>query len=343
MKFIQPKPGQSLDLFRMVAHSEGYTLSDPESAKKFIDKLGEEFTKAKSNPIMLHGFRTQAMFEYVATSLGKCAVVKTEDAGGLHTTEPNINIPDFRILLIDGEEFFVEVKNFYQSSPFEVFKIKKEYLDGLQRYANLFKKPIKLAIFWSKWNIWTLAGIDVIECNGSKCTLTFERAFKNNEMSVLGDYSIATTPPLKFRVITDPAHPRTVEEDGKVIFTIGGIELLCGDNQITASPEQNIALFLMLYGDWPSEGGETHIDGGELISFDIVSHPIEASPEQGFDTIGIMSGMISRRFNMLTTGEGEIERLSPQTDISDLGLRIPNDYQGEVLHLWRFIQKASME
>lgn len=70
----------------MLAQQEGYTLSDPESAEKLISKLSEEYTKAKSNPIMLHGFRVQTVFEYVAKSLGKCARAKTEDAGGSHAS-----------------------------------------------------------------------------------------------------------------------------------------------------------------------------------------------------------------------------------------------------------------
>ena len=200
MKFLRPKPGQSIDLFRMLAQHEEYKLSDPESAEKFINKLREEFTRVKSNPIVLHGFRAQAMFEYVATSLGKCAIVKTEDAGGLHTKDHDIKVPDLRILLVDGQEFFVEVKNFYQNSPFEKYRIKKGYLDGLQRYAVLFKKDVKLAIYWSRWGLWTLVSFDRAKCDGSKCSLSLEDAFKYNEMAILGDYTIATLSPLILRL-----------------------------------------------------------------------------------------------------------------------------------------------
>jgi len=65
--------------------------------------------------------------------------------------------------------------------------------------------------------------------------------------------------------------------------------------------------------------------------------------EQTFEMIGNMSGMISRRFNSMTSNEGSIGRISPQTNISDLGIQIPNDYQGEVLHLSRFIVQPSIE
>jgi hypothetical protein len=343
MRLLRPKSGQSIDLFRMLAQEEGYTLSDPETTEKFITKLGEAFTSAKCNPIMLHGLRVQAMFEYIATSLGKCVIVKTEDAGSLHTKDLDIKVPDLRVLLIDGQEFFVEVKNFYQNSPFEAYRLRKGYLDRLQRYTTLFKKDLKLAIYWSKWNLWTLSSLKWTKCEGNKCSISLEDAFKFNEMASLGDYTLATLPPLKFRVVTDPKHPRAVNEKGEAIFTVGGIEMYCGNNHITVPREQSIALFLMLYGEWPSEGGRAIIENGELISFDFVSQPVERHPEQDFQMIGSMSGMISRRFNNMTAPEGEIERLSPKTESSSLGLQIPDDFQGEVLHLWRFIQQPSTE
>jgi len=343
MKFLRPKSGQSIDLFRMVAQQEGYTLSNPENTEKFISNLSEEFTKAKNNPIILHGFRVQAMFEYVASSLGKCTIIKTEDAGGLHTTDPDVKVPDLRILLIDGDEFFVEVKNFYQSSPFELFRIKKEYMNGLQRYASLFKKDVKLAIYWSRWNQWTLISLDKIKCNGSKCSLSFEDAMKSNEMATLGDFTLATLPPLRFRVITDPAYTRAVSENGEAMFRINGVELYCNDKRINVSHEQNIAFFLMLYGEWGSSEGAAQIENNEIIYLDFTSQPTEIHDEQSFEMIGNMSGMISRRYNSMTSNESGVERISPKTDISDLGIQIPSDYQGEVLHLLRFTLQPSTE
>lgn len=343
MKFLRPSPGQSLDVFRMLAQQEDYEFSDPDSGAKFVNKLSEEFTRAKNNPIMLHGFRVQAMFEYVAASLGRCNLIKTEDAGGLHTKDPNVKVPDLRVLLIDGKEFFVEVKNFYQSNPFESFKIKKDYLDELRRYGGLFKKDVKLAVYWSKWNLWSLVPLDSLNGKGSKCSLLMEDALKHNEMIALGDCMIATLPPLKFRVITDPTYPRNVNERGEASFRIGGVELRSRETLITNTQEQNIALFLMLYGNWPSEGGEAQIENGELVSFDIVSQPFEPIPEHDFQILGSLSEMVSRRFNMLTTRDGSVEKLAPISDISALGIEIPEDYKGDALPLWRFKIEPSSE
>ncbi len=332
MKFLRPKSGQSIDLFRMVSQQEGYKLSDPESTEKFINQLSEEFTKAKSNPIILHGFRAQTMFEYVASSLGRCAIVKTEDAGSLHSTDADIKVPDLRILLNNGEEFLVEVKNFYQSSPFEPFKIKRTYINGLQRYAALFRKDVKLAVYWSKWNQWTLISFDKVKCNGNKCSLSLEDALKYNEMAILGDFTLATLPPLT-----------VVNESGEAMFRIGAVEMYCNDKLINDPREQDIAFFLMLYGEWSSSEGEAHIENNEIIHLDFTSSPVQAHEKQSFEMIGNISGMISRRFNALTSNEGSVERISPQTDISDLGIQIPSDYKGEVLHLWRFILQPPTE
>ena len=340
MKILHPKPGQSIDLFRLLSQEDDYQLSDAESTSKFIAKLEEEFEKAKSSPIRLHGFRIQAMFEYVAASLGNCTIIKTEDSGSLHTKNQDIRVPDFRILLNDGKDFLVEVKNFYQRTPFQKFYVKKRYLDELSHYASLFKVEIRLAVYWSKWNLWTLISFDNIQCEGDKCYLTLEEALKHNEMALLGDSIIATIPPLKFRVLTDPTHPRAVSENGEVIFQIGGVELYCKSNLLTVPREQSIALFLMLYGEWPSGDIEANIENSELISIDFVCEPLELIPDQDFQMIGNMSSMISNRFNSLTAPEGTIEKLSPITDISNLGIDIPADYKGEHLPIWRVIMQS---
>ena len=330
-------------MFRIVSQQEGYKLSDPEITEKFINQLSDEFTKAKSNPIMLHGFRAQAMFEYVVSSLGNCAIVKTEDAGSLHTTDAEIKVPDLRILLNNGEEFLVEVKNFYQSSPFEPFRIKKTYINGLQRYAALFKKDVRLAVYWSKWNQWTLISFDKVKCNGNRCSLSLEDALKYNEMVILGDFTLATLPPLTLRVLTDPTETRVIRENGEATFRIGAVEMYCNNKLINDRREQDIAFFLMLYGEWSSSEGEANIENNEIIHLDFTSSPAQVHEEQTFEMIGNMSGMISRRFNSMTSNEGSIGRISPQTNISDLGIQIPNDYQGEVLHLSRFIVQPSIE
>lgn len=186
--------------------------------------------------------------------------------------------------------------------------------------------------------------LDKIKFDGKKCSISFEDAFKENEMTILGDCILATLPPLTFRVVTDPAHDQSINESGEAKFRIGGIELYAAETLIVNPQEQNIALFLMLYGNWSSlEKPKANVENGKLISFDFINIPPESTPEQPFQTIGSMSSMISSRFNSLTAHEGTIELLSPKTDVSNLGITIPENYQGESLHLWRFILGQSSQ
>jgi hypothetical protein len=134
------------------------------------------------------------------------------------------------------------------------------------------------AIFWSRWNTWTLNPTEILECKDNKCFLGFEEALRSNHMSLLGDFMLATLPPLRFRILTDSSKPRIVKDNGTAIFSIGGIKILSDDQIIQDPLEQRIAFFLMLYGDWPSELGEANVEEGELIHFDFLSKPVEPAP-----------------------------------------------------------------
>jgi hypothetical protein len=92
----------------------------------------------------------------------------------------------------------------------------------------------------------------------------------------------------------------------------------------------------MMYGGWPSEEPIAQTEDGELITIDFVAKPPEDTPEQGFEIVGHLSGMISRRFNHLTSSELGVERLSPEADPGSLGVAIPPNYKGKQLPLWIF-------
>lgn len=159
MKRLNRNPGkfETMDLYKAMARQEGYKFSDPDSSRKFIDKLSADFSNAKSNPITVHGLRTQTMFEHIAAALGHCVVIKAEDSGDILVSDDKLRVPDFRVLLQSGQQMLIEVKNFYQKQdPFEAYEVSQNYLEGLQRYASLFGQDLKLAIYWSRWNMWSL-------------------------------------------------------------------------------------------------------------------------------------------------------------------------------------------
>ena len=345
MKIRPVRPGKSyvLDIFRAFAQQKNFRLADPQGTEEFVRTVADDLSKATANPITLFGTSAQTMFEYVAASLGGCKLVKSEDAGALHTENDELKVPDFRIVLRTGAQLLVEAKNFFQKSPFQLFRMKSTYLDGLQAYANLFNTDLRIAVYWTRWNTWTLTRPEVFARDQAKCLLGFEAALKGNDMASLGDVQLATTPPLKFRVLTDPNAPRTIDSSGNAQFRFGGIQLFCGESLITDPLEQSIALFMMLYGNWPSEYGEAITEGDQLVAFDLVSEPEETFEGQPFSIAGSMSGMVSRRFLSMTTEGGQVQRLAPKSLESDLGIRIPDDYKGTELPLWRFTMVTSDE
>lgn len=330
-----------IDLFDTLSRKHGLRLGDASSQERLLDSVSKLFRESTDNPIVLHGRRVQAMFGYVVASLGKSVAIKEEDAGELFAAINPIQIPDYRIVLEPGNEFLVEVKNFHQKKLNSKLKFTAGYTGALHNYGQVFARPVKLAIYWSRWNRWTLVSLDKLSPDGGKRSISFLEAVTINEMATLGDINIGTKPPLILKVLTDSSKPRTVQENGQVGFTIGGIELYSAETRIDDEYERNLAFYFMLYGDWPASEPEARIEDGQLISLDFVAAPIESTPGQGFEFIGDLSGMISRRYNDLTTSEGHIDRLSPSNEPSSLGILIPPDYKGKFLPLWRFHLKPN--
>ncbi len=352
-----PEIFEVFDLFKALARKEGYSLDDKNSHKEFLQKVTEGFNRIIGNACMVHGHRTQEMFSFVVASLGKSIILKQEDAGEFLSVNPDIIPPDYRIVLEkqdgfypanwipveDHEEFFVEVKNFYQNDPTEPYIIKTDHFNKYHSYARIFNKELKFAIYWSKWNIWTLIPSDKFTSLNGRHIISMTEAFKINEMALLGDVTIGVMPPLSLKVFTEPTKSRLINKEGTYTCTIGEISLYCNDNLINNKLEKNIVFYLMLFGDWQTGEEEAQIEDNELISFEFIAKPKEITPGQGFEMIGSMSQMISKQYKWITAPNGEISKLSPCKEPNSLGIVIPNDYKGEVLKLWRFILKPNNE
>lgn len=339
MKRVPRKPEkfEAIEIYKSLSRKEGYKLSSDEHTSRFIDRLSLEFKAAKSNPALVHGTRVQAMFEYIVVSLDNVKMLKSEDSGSIHSKGEDIAIPDFRIVDEKGNEFLVEVKNFHQTDPTKPYTLNKEYVDKLTRYSEICKLESKLAIYWSKWNIWTLVPLDKLTLDNAKYLLTLGDACMFNEMYILGDASIGTVPPLSLRLVTDKNKPRNVQEDGKVSFVIGEVEFLCGDNVIKDDNERTIAFSLMMFGNWEIRDPVAEIENNNLVSITYEAVPLERTPEQGFEMTGELSSMISRQFKWLTAPDGKVEMLWAGPDESFLGKLIPKAYKGKDLPIWRFI------
>jgi hypothetical protein len=329
-----------LKLFATIGRQHGFTLGDKTSETQFLESVSASLIRNKDNQSLLHGFRTEDLFQYVAASLGKCLLIKQEDTG-----EPiavsEMQPPDYQLVLQDKSRIFVEVKNCHKKQPPCLFTLKGDYVHRLLQYSNLFDTDIRIAIYWSAWNLWTLVSLkEFAEINGNYQITMFD-AVKSNEMNTLGDTSIGTTPPLILRFIADKAKPYSIDDKGFANFTIGEIEFRCGANVIRDKTEQQFAFYFMLCGDWYTGAPEAIIEDNKVVAIDYIAKPETTTPGQGFEIIGAMSSLISRRYRDLVLTSSSGERISTSAEPASLGLMIPEDYKSKTLPLWRFHLKPN--
>ena len=193
------------------------------------------------------------------------------------------------------------------------------------------------AIFWSRWNIWTLVDATEVPNTG---ILRMTDAMKANQMNLLGDRMVATIPPLSLRFAADSSKPRSLRDDGYVEFTIGSADICVNGQPIDDPLEKKLAWFFMLYGDWTKIERPAGICDGKLEYFEISAHPTEPAEGYPFSSLGFLSEMITRQYIDMTSEGRHVKHLTPDRDPEKLGVLIPEDYKGNILKLWIFNMKS---
>lgn len=330
-----PEKHEVLGIFDAIGKRRSITLDGTDSHAQFLSFVAQALTNSRQNPAQLHGRHTEAKFGFVAASLGECAIIKEEDAGEVYVENAESLVPpDYRLRLRSGEELFVEAKNHHKKQASSEWRVKDTYLQSLLAYASAFDRELKLAIFWSRMNLWSLVAPERLTRRGKWHSITLGEAMKASEMGLLGEVMIGTRPPLVFKIITDPGAPRTVDADGQCAFTIGGVQFFCAGQQIDDRLERDLAWYFIRYGSWACTNN-AQITDGVLESIEFVFEPQEQE-DQGFELLGPLSGMISRFYDQLTRGSnGGLRSLAPRREPGSLGISIPKDYKGKALPLWR--------
>jgi len=330
------------DLLHAIDHfarEQGIHIRKPTAVQAVFDELRRQFAAKQVNDIFFHGHRVETLFAYVAASLGKCRVIKAEDAGELYSSLEALRVPDFRIVMTDGCQIMVEVKNCHTADPSRPYEFDASYLDGLRAYADVFGAQLFVAIYWSRAKQWTLLApedLENLEGPGG-AGISMLNAMQRSRMTLLGDRMIGTIPLLALRLVGSPDSGHAGEREGEFLFRTASAELYCGNVLITDPTEQQIAWFLMNNGRWHVTDSEAEFDGERLIAARLVMTPIErANPEQDFEIVGRLSELIARQFDDATTLEGEITNISPRSDPSSFGVAIPENFKGTALRLWQF-------
>lgn len=322
-------------------------LNNPDRIHRGWQDAITSLRRVLQTPSAVYGWLTQHLFGALVAALGQVELVHQLDAGeGFYSGDPP-KVPDYVIVMDDGERLFVEVKS-HGGDPRAGFSLSAGERDGLMRYATLMGGRSVLAVFWAHMNMWSLVDLSSLERNETSYWISFKNAMIRNEFGLLGDAMIGAQHPLEFRIyFAEDSIEAPGPEPDTTLFegTIAKVEVACRGAVITRPEEQKIAMSLMMYGRWHEEERIHRRDGrAEAISY-LYAPEVPASeehPSQDFDIVGSLSSIYSARFMDMTLSEGEPNRLRVDVVPSELGDLIADDYQGEVLHLWRLRQQPAV-
>lgn len=304
-----PKPFDLLREFSKFGAERNISLRDPDTKSAFGLHVTAEMERALGDPILLQGQRAEAMFEALIVSLGHYRIFKAEDGGRIHPAI-GYRAPDFRVVLQDGSNWLVEVKNVFEADPRRQRRklMTKRYREELEAYAEATGGELKLAIYWARWSMWTVVTPGRLAGANGDLTIDMMTAAKVNELGFLGDLTLGTRPPLELRLTMDPDRTSPIGADGTVLVTIGQAQIFCGDAELIDPVEQQLAWTLMNYGEWQLAGPDAVVDGDRLNAIVFRWEP-EEDHDQGFETIGSLSRMFARYFAEQTMPSGAVTQL----------------------------------
>lgn len=346
MKRLIRNPGkfEALEVFTAFSREHDYKLQSPEDTEKFLKQFGESLKVSQQNQILLHGKRMEACFGQVAAGLHGCRLIKSEDTGDVISDETDILLPDYRLVLRDGTQIFVEVKNSALPNPTSTYLLRKDYVEKLQSYSELNGVPLYFAIYYRCLRVWTLLPVSSFIELKHKYKTTPIHSLAQNEMAMLGDMNIGSKPPLVFELVADRTKDTYFDENNRSRFIYDDLRIHCDGKVIEEYEEKKIAFYLMRFGQWECCGPEVVMnDDGKLDSVRFIFTP--KSPEEfeqnGFAMLGSLSSMITEAFNEHTVYDKEVTAITSKADPDVFSIVIPENYKGKTLSLWRFVMEAN--
>ncbi len=346
----QPIKFEPFRLLVELAQARRISIHDGKLGTDLLSEVEHSVRAALADDAFLYGHLTESLFEAMLIALGSVRLVKQEDAGTAYADDPDVRIPDFRLILSDGSRLLVEVKNYYQQDGLEEFVFDDGYLRGLQKYADLDSSILTLAIFWVRWNIWTLVPASRMPNKDGVRSISLGEALKMNCTAAIGDVTIGTSPPLRIVLRTDPATPDSVSADGvsrDYKMTIRGVELYSGDSLITDETDRKIFDFLRNFGKWEEQGSVALMTGEVLEGIEFRWEPREDEEKESFERfrmIGSLTSMFSTWFRRQALGiDGRPSQTKIEIVPGFLGRLVPEGYHGKDLPLWIFVQHPNFD
>jgi hypothetical protein len=194
-----PRKLETLNLFSLLQKHDGSTLYDPANHASFFAQVNSGLAEVLDSESTLRGMRVQSLFAGMVENLGGARLLKQEDVGDCYYEGADLCPPDFRIVTTSGDVMLVETKNHFSKKALSPFRIRCSDLERLERYSAMVGTPLRIAIYWAAWNLWTLTSPAIFSRSGKYAELEFRRATMQNEMASLGDFLIGTKYPLTLK------------------------------------------------------------------------------------------------------------------------------------------------
>lgn len=334
-----PEKFEVIDLFTAMGLKHNYRLYVKEDVDHFIERISSSLKSSQDNPILIYGKRVESLFAHVAGALGQCQFIKQEDSGEAFSSEQNILAPDYKVILNNGQQIFIEVKNCHFPNIKSPYPFNKKYLEKLENYANIHAIPLMFAIYYSRLSKWFLLSKSSLLEQKTRYVTDFVNAMAKakNEMSLLGDRTIATEPDLVIELIANDSKAASIDEVGQVNFIIGDVKLYCAGRELSDDTEKSIAFYLMRFGNWREQDNEALFDGKTFKGVRFTFSPDFPPEDQIFSMIGELSSMISGAYSEQTVYEKSVIALDTKLEPSVFSIEIPNGFKGKKLPLWQFI------
>lgn len=339
-----PKPFDLLQVYARFGADQRISLHDPLTRQAFAEHSAQEIERAMADGGLLNGQRAEAMFEALLVSLGEYRLFKADDNGQVFSDE-NIRATDFRVVLKDGEQWLIEVKNVYeQELEDQRLTLKADYLRSLQAYAHATGGVLKIAVFWARCQFWTLIDPTRFADTAGAVTLEMFACLKANELARLGDRTIGTRPPLRLVLEMDPERTGPIDAHGQVKMVIGQSRLFSGHDEIVEQSDKDLAWVFMMHGSWEEHGPDVHVEGDRLKAIEFRWEPTErANPDQEFEFIGSLSRMFSSYFAQHTVDDRQVVQLRAPMRPEWFAPLLQRDRPKGALPLWIFKLRPSYD
>ena len=334
----------AFELYSMFTSKYNLEINNPSSVDSFLDNVKSNVLSSKDNSIVIHGKRIETLFAIVAGALGKVKIIKQEDGGKIYS-QKDVNIPDYRIFLEDGNQILVEVKNFSSDDLYSEYSVNSSYYEGLREYSTTCNVNLYFAIYFRLFNHWCLVPIEAFSQANKKYKIDYLTAMARSEMNLIGDMMLHTTPDLELKLLADPDEAEFLTDYTKEVEFIPRVaEFYCNNNKIDTSYEQELAYYFMRFSDWPEKEFNQIIEDNKLLGLHFIySYPLEN--DQPFAPLGWLSSMICNVFREITVKDEDVIATESFLNPSAFVVHIDNDYNKKYknLPLWIFNIKPNYD